>query len=95
MTVGKDGVITVHGSRGDGYAWDGCSPKASWIDLLWGTPDGRLDDRTEKPITYYASMVHDVLYQYKHKILISRKEADILFRIILKKADLYGGGSTV
>ena len=53
---------------------------------IWGTPDGMLDYRTEKPITYYASMVHDILYQYKSEVDFSRKEVDILFRIILKES---------
>ena len=32
----------------------------------------------------------DALYQYKSKVPISRREADILFRILLKELDLSG-----
>jgi len=37
-------------------------------------------------MTYYASMFHDALYQFKEGGCISRKEADIIFRLLLKKA---------
>jgi hypothetical protein len=47
-----------------GYAWDGCTPKFSLFDILIGTPDGIPNERTKKPKTYYASLVHDVLYQF-------------------------------
>jgi hypothetical protein len=47
-----------------GYAWDGCTPKFSVFDILIGTPDGVPNERTKRPKTYYASLVHDVLYQF-------------------------------
>ena len=60
--------LEIH-SNGDarvlsGYAWDGCTPKFSIFDILVGTPDGVPNERTKKPKTYYASLVHDVLYQF-------------------------------
>ncbi len=82
----KDGMMTVLGSHENGYAWDGCSPKWHFLHLVMGTPDGKLDYSTEKPITYYASMLHDAIYQYKDKLPISRAEADKIFLIILKDA---------
>ena len=86
LLIEADGTITIRCSFKDtGYAWDGCSPKWNWIDITWGTPDGRLDWNTVKPITYYASMVHDVLYQYKREHDITRKQTDQLFRELLKK----------
>jgi len=88
LTVAETGKITVHGSNEQGYAWDGCSPKWNFLQLTWGTPDGRLDYETEKPLTYYASLIHDALYQYKSEGLpISRREADVIFNIILKKRE--------
>ncbi len=95
LSIEPDGKITLKGSYEDGYAWDGCSPKGVFLDIIWGTPDGKLDWHTEAPITYYASMIHDVLYQYKAVIPISRKETDIIFLLNLKKAkfllaNLYG-----
>jgi hypothetical protein len=47
--------------------------------LLIGTPDGRVIVNTEKPITYYASLIHDILLQFRADIGISRKQADRLF----------------
>lgn len=86
LQVDPDGKIIVKGSFKDGYAWDGCSPKWHCLHLLWGTPDGKLDYRTEKPISYFASMVHDVIYQFKEDVDISRKEADVIFKLTLKEA---------
>jgi len=91
LEISEDGTIVVKGSNKvkahwRGYAWDGCSPKINFMDITWGTPDGRLDPNTEKPITYYASMFHDVLYQFKSEIPISRKEADVIFRMMLSDA---------
>lgn len=47
-----------------GYAWDGCTPKYALFDILLGTPDGAPNHHTKRPKTYYASLVHDVLYQF-------------------------------
>lgn len=86
LRVAPDGRITVKGSSKKGYAWDGCSPKGYFLHFIWGTPDGKMDYRTEKPITYYASMIHDVIYQFKSEVNISRKEADMLFKCILRES---------
>ena len=86
MKIDDQGTITVKGGKDDGYAWDGCSPKWNFIDLIIGTPDGRFDFATDKQITYYASMIHDALYQYKDDIKLSRKEVDILFKLNLKRS---------
>jgi hypothetical protein len=48
----------------EGYAWDGCTPKICVFDVLFGTPDGVVDATTKRPKTYYASLVHDALYQF-------------------------------
>jgi hypothetical protein len=86
LEIQDDGKIIVKCSHKDGYAWDGCSPKCNFIDLIIGTPDGRLDFTTEHQITYYASMIHDALYQYKSEIRLSRKEVDLIFKLNLKKS---------
>jgi len=85
LKIENNGTITIKGSSQDGYGWDGCSPKWHWLDFIWGTPDGKLDYRTDKPITYYASMFHDAIYQLKKEIPISRKEADTIFTLTLKE----------
>ena len=80
-----------------GYAWDGCSPKFKIGDLmLIGVPDGIPDEVTGLPITYYASLVHDALYQFLHdpKMPYTRAEIDEMFYDILldagfSHADLY------
>ncbi len=67
-----------------GYAWDGCTPSIRVFGLGWiGTPEGAVDYRTEKPLTYYASLVHDALTQFK---ACPRKLADQIFYEMLKEA---------
>lgn len=73
-------TIQINGKQCTGYAWDGCSPKFNVFDLfIIGTPDGLIDPKTGKPITYYASLVHDVLLQYQDLHNLSRKEIDGVF----------------
>ena len=63
-----------------GYSWNGCSPKFCFFDLLIGTPDGVVDAETGRPKTYFASMVHDALYQFlRADSPISRPQADRCF----------------
>ena len=83
LKIAADGTITVKKS----YAWDGCSPKLNILDLFWvGTPDGALNEN--KPVTYYASLVHDALGQfakkYPEKIPFNRKERDLIFKEMLE-----------
>ena len=90
----ENGLVTVKGSFNNkkGYAWDGCTPKFNFMDITWVIPDGKTIQHTEPisgkthyaPITYYASMIHDALYQYKRCIPVTRKEADLIFYDILK-----------
>jgi len=86
LEISEDGKIQILGSCGKGYAWDGCTPKWEILDFTIGTPDGRFDYVTQKPMTYYASMVHDILYQHKDDISISRRVADKLFFLLLKES---------
>jgi len=89
MTISKGNIITVKA----GYAWDGCTPKFSFLDLLViGTPDGILSDKTGKPKAYHASLVHDVLYQFLPDLppdnkVYTREMADGIFLEILEDAD--------
>lgn len=74
--ISKDGVITIKA----GYAWDGCTPKWSLLNLLIvGVPDGHIDHRTMVPFTYHASLVHDALYQYLDTVPVRKVEIDLLF----------------
>ena len=83
----KDGKITVKGLNKRGYAWDGCSPKIKFKDICIGIPEGVLNDKTGKSKTYYASLVHDIFYQFSKdvKSFISRKEVDREFYLTLKR----------
>lgn len=76
-----NGELTINA----GYAWNGCSPKKKFFDLIYfGTPDGVIDINTGKQKAYYASLVHDCLYQYQ---FIERKYADQLFYELLKEVE--------
>ena len=87
LKLEKDGTVTIKGSNKKGYAWDGCSPKWKIKDICLGTPDGVLNWKTKEPKTYYASLIHDVFYQYSYhvKSFIKRKEVDLLFYELLKE----------
>lgn len=76
LIIETTGRITV--TRG--YAWNGCSPKICVLDLLIGTPDGVVSAATGRPKTYFASMVHDALYQFlRAGSPITRAQADRCF----------------
>ena len=76
VVLKKDGDIRITA----GYAWDGCSPKLCVLDVLIGIPDGAVDSGSGKPKTYYATLVHDALYQFRPKgIPFTRKEIDQFF----------------
>ena len=81
------GTITVKGSNKKGYAWDGCSFKVKAKSMYFGIPEGVLNYDTGQPKTYYASMIHDVLYQFSKDIkhLVKREEVDREFHTILKR----------
>jgi hypothetical protein len=69
-----------------GYAWDGCTPKFFLFDIVIGTPDGIPNKITKKPKAYYASLLHDVLYQFLDADLpLSRKKADQVFLNIMTR----------
>lgn len=79
LTIDCEGRVTVKANQ-NGYAWDGCTPKWSILNLfILGVPDGHVDYRTGKPFTYYASMVHDALYQYLDTIPVTKDQVDRLF----------------
>ena len=68
------------------YSWDGCTPKFSIWDIVFGTPDGIPNRNTTKPKTYYASLLHDALYQFLDVDLpMSRASADRVFLELLTR----------
>ena len=85
LIVHEDGSFTVKA----GYAWNGCTPKLGFFDILIGTPDGVVTKKTGKPKAYYATMIHDSLYQFlpdmPKDIPLTRKLADEYFLEILKR----------
>lgn len=65
-----------------GYAWDGCSPCISVLGLCYvGTPDGA--QHLGVPATYYASLVHDALSQWKKDTKITKAAMLGVFRDLL------------
>ncbi len=82
-----DGTITVKGTNGLGYAWDGCSPKWKYKGMYFGTPEAVLNNETRQSKTYYASLIHDIFYQFSNEIkrIIRRREADEEFYRVLKR----------
>lgn len=70
------------------YAWDGCTPKFALWDILLGIPDGVPNTKTKRPKAYYASLMHDALYQFLDVGLpISRASADRIFLELLTRDD--------
>ncbi len=82
LLISRDGVMTVTA----GYAWDGCTPKIPIWDILVGTPDGAVSSRTRHPKTYFASLVHDALYQFVPDGLpITKLQADRCFLALMSE----------
>ena len=89
MKLSNDGILLIKGTNEEGYAWDGCSMKFKFLDIYLGTPEGVLNRVTQKSKTYFATLVHDVLYQFSDdiKASVKRKEVDEVFYRILKRDD--------
>ena len=89
LILETDGTLTVM----RGYTWNGCSPKGCILDLLIGTPDGAVYEPTGKPKTYYASMVHDALYQFLDEDgPFTREEADACFLQLMEESEFMLAG---
>lgn len=90
-SAGKVRLIIEEGGRitvTRGYAWNGCSPKVCVFDILLGTPDGVVYAPTGRPKAYYASLIHDALYQFLGEGLpISRGDADGFFLLLLQESE--------
>ena len=85
--LSKDGCVIVKGTHYKGYAWDGCSPKMKITDVYLGTLEAVLCSETGQSKTYYASLIHDVFYQFSRDLrsFVKRKEVDAEFYNILKR----------
>ena len=84
LIIGSEGRITV--TRG--YAWNGCTPKIVVLDQLIGTPDGAVHKSTGRPKTYFATMVHDALYQFlRAESPYSRRQADRFFLQLMGESE--------
>jgi len=71
-----------------GYSWNGCSPKFCLFDILIGTPDGVVHLGTGRPKAYYASLVHDALYQFLPlSAPLTRADADRVFLRLLAESN--------
>jgi len=70
-----------------GYSWNGCSPKFCLFDILIGTPDGVVHVGTGRPKAYFASLVHDALYQFLPlSAPLTRADADRVFLRLLAES---------
>lgn len=83
----KNEWVTIIDSKmtiSSGYAWDGCSPKYHVFGLfVVGTPDGIL--RHGKKWTNDASLVHDVLCQFRCELAITKNQSVKVFNDILDR----------
>lgn len=75
----EGGIITIAA----GYAWDGCSPKWALGPLVIGTPDGPLLADGWRQ-TGRASLVHDVLCQFKTDIPVTKSATVAVFDELLR-----------
>lgn len=78
----SDFYITVY----SGYSSDGCSPKIKLFNWVVGTPDGPIQD-DGYPQTYWASLIHDVIWQFNEQSPFASLERDKLFLYMLKKSN--------
>ena len=85
LVLHKNGSFIVK----KGYAWNGCTPKFGFFDILIGTPDGVVHKDTGYPKAYYATMIHDSMYQFIPVIpknyKLTRKAADRFFLELLTR----------
>ena len=90
----EDGTVVVKGTNRNGYAWDGCSPKLKIKDIYFGTPEAVLNFDTGQSKTYYASLIHDVFYQFSNEVksFVTRKQVDTEFYTILQAHDFSFAG---
>ena len=85
IKIEPDGWITIKATKKRPYAWDGCTPKFAFLDIVFGTPDGIVNPLTGKPKTYLASMFHDALYQFAPRDLVTRKQVDLMMLDEMKR----------
>ena len=92
--LASDGVSIIKGTNYKGYAWDGCSPKFKIKDIYIGIPEAVLNSSSGQSKTYYASLIHDVFYQFSReaRAFVKRKEVDGEFYAILKRDDFRFAG---
>jgi len=85
--LSSDGMITVKGTNKRGYSWDGCSPKWKLKGMYFGTPEAVLSNETRQSRTYYASLIHNLFYQFSNDVknIVKRSEADREFYNILRR----------
>ena len=74
-------VVSAH------YAWNGCSPKFRYKDMVFGTPEGVLNPESGYSKTYLPSLCHDALYQFSKELPFTRKEVDQEFLRLLQKEE--------
>lgn len=78
----REGMLLVAA----GYAWDGCSPSVKLPGRLWlGIWDGPLGP-DGRPVSWRASLAHDVLCQFRSELRgISKAASVTLFARLLRE----------
>ena len=83
ISISNNGLLAIDA----GYCWDGCTPKWTIFDMVFGTPEGTLHATSGKSKTYEASLVHDALYQLSEHTFAAGERilADRLFYTMLRE----------
>lgn len=85
LSIDEEGFITIPA----GYSWNGCSPSVKCFDWGYiGPPNGTIQKDTGVHKTYFASVVHDALYQFMDdpNMPYTRKQIDKIFLSMLREA---------
>lgn len=82
LDIAPCGTLTIT----KGYSWDGCSPKFALLGFTIGTPDGHLRG-DGYPVLAWASLVHDVLCQFKDEVPITKRISLAIFDDMLKEVN--------
>lgn len=85
LSIMPNGEIMIKASRLQPFTWDGNTPKWNVLDIVVGTPDGVVHTLTGLRKTQRASLLHDALYQFAPRESVTRKQADKLSLLEMKK----------
>lgn len=82
LSINSDSITLI--IRKD-YSWDGCTPKFNVGNRMLGVWDGLFNLNFHQQDTYNASMVHDVLCQFRSQHPLRREDVDKIFLYMLQR----------